>query len=86
MIISNKVKKLFNVMLLIFFGYTTIMMIPTLLTLGINLFVVERRFFIATFLGNFVGLIPFCIIIFLVTKKCLKSYKLLSTQTSIRRA
>ena len=86
MIISNKVKKWFNIFLIICFGYATIMMIPTLLALGINLFVVERRFFIVTFLGNFIGLVPFAIIIFLGVRKCLKSYKLLSTQINIGEA
>ena len=83
MIITNKAKKWFNIILIICFGYATIMMIPTLFTLGVNLFAVEKRFFIATLLGYLISLVPIGIIILLGIRKCLKSYRLLSTQINI---
>ena len=82
--IHKQVKKWFNIVLLMLFGYAVIAMIPTLLVLGINLLNVERRFFIATFLGYFVGILPFGIILFLSIRKCFKSIKALSIESKVK--
>ena len=81
---SNKVKKWFYIVMLMFLGYCALCTIPAVIIFGIYTFnTVETNFLIIFLVGGFFGMLPFGVVCYFGIIKCLKSIKVLSMQDQL---